>query len=103
MGVDGDGQRAAELQPNRYYLLGDAGSFFFEPGGDNDGFESPEAAAEGRGRRLAPTWTCRTVTRPQSARERVQSEPAVWECWEGGDALLPGVRPSRVLRRVLSG
>ena len=34
------------LRPDRYYLLGDAGSFFFEPAGDNDGFESPEAAAE---------------------------------------------------------
>lgn len=34
------------LQPDRYYLLSDAGSFFFDPAGDNDGFESPEAAAE---------------------------------------------------------
>jgi hypothetical protein len=46
VGVDGEQERAAELQPARYYLLSDAGSFFFEPGGDNDGFESPEAAAE---------------------------------------------------------
>jgi len=37
---------AAELQPDRYYLLGDAGSFFFDPAGDNEGFGSPEAAAE---------------------------------------------------------
>jgi hypothetical protein len=37
---------AAELRPDRYYLLSDAGSFFFEPSGDNEGFESPEAAAE---------------------------------------------------------
>ena len=36
----------SQLQPDRYYLLGDAGSFFFDPGGDNDGFESPEAATE---------------------------------------------------------
>jgi hypothetical protein len=43
VGVDGDGERAAELRPDRYYLLGDAGSFFFEPGGDNEGFRSPEA------------------------------------------------------------
>ena len=46
MGVDGETERAAELQPDRYYLLSDAGSFFFEPAGDNDGFKSPEAAAE---------------------------------------------------------
>ena len=42
MGAEG----AAELQPDRYYLLGDAGSFFFDPAGDNEGFGSPEAAAE---------------------------------------------------------
>ena len=46
MGVGGETEGAAELQPDRYYLLGDAGSFFFDPGGDNDGFASPEAAAE---------------------------------------------------------
>jgi hypothetical protein len=46
VGVDGETERAAELQPDRYYLLSDAGSFFFEPGGDNDGFDSPEVAAE---------------------------------------------------------
>lgn len=46
MGVDGETQGAAELEPDRYYLLSDAGSFFFDPAGDNDGFESPEAAAE---------------------------------------------------------
>jgi hypothetical protein len=46
VGVDGEAQRAAELEPDRYYLLGDAGSFFFEPADDNDGFATPEAAAE---------------------------------------------------------
>jgi hypothetical protein len=35
-----------ELQSDRYYLLSDAGSFFFDPAGDNEGFGSPEAAAE---------------------------------------------------------
>jgi hypothetical protein len=38
----------------RYYLLGDAGSFFFGPAGDNDGFESPEAAAAWA--RTQPVW-----------------------------------------------
>ncbi len=46
MGADGETEGAAELQPDRYYLLGDAGSFFFDPAGDNEGFGSPEAAAE---------------------------------------------------------
>jgi hypothetical protein len=45
MGAEREGLEGP-LRPDRYYLLGDAGSFFFEPGGDNDGFESPEAAAE---------------------------------------------------------
>jgi hypothetical protein len=44
-GIEGDAETDAELQPDRYYLLGDAGSFFFEAG-DNEGFESPEAAAD---------------------------------------------------------
>jgi hypothetical protein len=26
-----------ELRPDRYYLLSDAGSFFFDPAGDNTG------------------------------------------------------------------
>jgi hypothetical protein len=30
VGIDGEAERAAELQPDRYYLLSDAGSFFFE-------------------------------------------------------------------------
>jgi hypothetical protein len=46
VGVDGETERAAELRPDRHYLLGDGGSFFFDPGGDNEGFESPGAAAE---------------------------------------------------------
>ena len=38
MGSDRETERAADLQPDRYYLLGDAGSFFFfEPDGDNVG------------------------------------------------------------------
>jgi hypothetical protein len=45
VGVDGEAEGIAELRSDRYYLLGDAGSFFFEPAGDNDGFESPGAAA----------------------------------------------------------
>jgi hypothetical protein len=45
VGAD-DPEMGVQLQPDRYYLLGDAGSFFFEPAGDNDGFKSPEAAAE---------------------------------------------------------
>jgi hypothetical protein len=34
------------LRPDRYYLLGDAGSFFFDPAGDHEGF----GVARGRGR-----------------------------------------------------
>lgn len=40
MGADDAAEMGGELHPDRYYLLGDAGSFFFDPGGDNDGFES---------------------------------------------------------------
>jgi len=46
VGADGETEKAADLQPDRYYLLSDAGSFFFDPAGDNEGFESPEAAVE---------------------------------------------------------
>jgi hypothetical protein len=44
VGANEQGQN--RLEPGRYYLLGDAGSFYFDPAGDNDGFESPEAAVE---------------------------------------------------------
>jgi hypothetical protein len=46
VGDDDEREMGAELRPDRYYLLSDAGSFFFEPAGDNEGFGSPEAAAE---------------------------------------------------------
>ena len=49
MGVDGEAQRAAELQPDCYYVLGDVGSFFFDLTGDNDGFRVAVAAAEWAG------------------------------------------------------
>ena len=45
VGVD-DERDTGALPPDRYYLLSDADSFFFDPAGDNDGFETPEAAAE---------------------------------------------------------
>jgi hypothetical protein len=45
VGAD-DEQTGTELNPNRYYLLSDAGSFYFDPAGDNDGFDSPRAAVE---------------------------------------------------------
>jgi hypothetical protein len=46
VGVEGESERAPQLQPDRYYLLGNAGSFYFNPDGDNEAFESPEAALE---------------------------------------------------------
>lgn len=46
MGVDDEAERATALRPDRYFLLSDAGSFFFDPAGDNDGFASPRAAVE---------------------------------------------------------
>ena len=32
------------LDPDRFYVVADSGSFYFEPGGDNDGFETVGAA-----------------------------------------------------------
>jgi hypothetical protein len=52
--VGDDERETGALRPDRYYLLGDAGSFFFDPAGDNDGFESPRAAAEWA--RTQTTW-----------------------------------------------
>jgi hypothetical protein len=51
---------AGQLQPDRYYLVGDAGSFFFDPAGDNDGFESPQAAVD---------WARTQTTWPDLARD----------------------------------
>ncbi len=36
MGGEQEEPVGAELHPHRYYLLSDAGSFFFEPAGDNE-------------------------------------------------------------------
>lgn len=36
MGADDRAETGGELQPDRYYLLGDAGSFFFEPAGGGE-------------------------------------------------------------------
>ena len=32
------------LDPDRFYVVADSGSFYFEPGGDNDGVETVGAA-----------------------------------------------------------
>jgi hypothetical protein len=85
--VDGESESAAELQPDRYYLLGDAGSFFFDPAGDNDGFESPEAAAEWA--RTQTIWPDLDLAGGYTVQIVVGSEfnanQAAWEAWEGGD------------------
>jgi hypothetical protein len=44
VGSDNETECGPRLRPERYYLIDDAGSFFFDPAGGNDGFESPEAA-----------------------------------------------------------
>jgi hypothetical protein len=85
--VDGDAEMGVELQPDRYYLLSDAGSFFFEPAGDNEGFESPEAAAQ---------WARTQTIRPEldlsdgyavaiGLGSEFNANQAVWEDWEGGE------------------
>ena len=87
MGVDGETEGAAELQPDRYYLISDAGSFFFEPAGDNDGFGSPEAAAE---------WARKQTVRPELDLSdgyavaivlggAFNANQTAWDAWEGGD------------------
>lgn len=44
----------AALRPDRYYLVNDAGSFYFNPHGENAGFASPEEAPRvGQGPRTA--------------------------------------------------
>ena len=80
-------ERAADLQPDRYYLLGDAGSFFFEPAGDNEGFESPEAAAEWA--RTQTIWPELDLSDGYAVAIVLGSEfnanQAAWEAWEGGE------------------
>jgi hypothetical protein len=87
VGVEGDGERAAELRPDRYYLLGDAGSFFFDPGGDNEGFESPEAAAEWA--KTQTIWPELDLSDGHAVAIVLGSEfnanQAAWEAWEGGE------------------
>src|SRR5205823_6597217 len=85
--VDGEMERAADLEPDRYYLLSDAGSFFFDPVGDNDGFESPEAAAEWA--RTQNVWPDLDLSDGYAVAIVLGSEfnanQAAWEAWEGGE------------------
>jgi hypothetical protein len=80
------GAGAGALQPDRYYLLGDAGSFFFELG-DNDGFESPEAAAEWA--RTQTTWPDLDLSDGYAVAIVLGSEfnanQAAWDAWGGGE------------------
>ena len=87
MGADGERESAAELQPDRYYLLGDAGSFFFEPTGDNEGFASPGAAAEWA--RTQTVWPDLDLSDGYAVAIVLGSEfnanQAAWDSWEGGE------------------
>jgi len=56
VGVDDEPPMGA-LRSDRYYLPSDAGSFFFEPECNNEGWESPEAAV---------AWARRTAKRAVS-------------------------------------
>jgi hypothetical protein len=66
--VGAEGEGARPLQPDRYFLLSDAGSFYFDPAGDNDGWDSPEAAAE---------WAWAQTTWPDLARDLRDGAAAV--------------------------
>ena len=88
MGADGQAENGPGLLPRRYYLVSDAGSFYFDPAGDNDGFETPEAAAEWA--RWQTVWPDldRDLSDGYSAAIVLGSEfnanQAAWESWEGG-------------------
>jgi hypothetical protein len=87
VGSDGQAETGPELQHDRYYLLSDAGSFFFEPAGDNDGFESPRAAAEWA--RTQTIWPELDLSDGYAVAIVLGSEfnanQAAWDAWEGGE------------------
>jgi hypothetical protein len=64
-----------------------AGSFFFDPAGDNDVFGSPEAAAEWA--RTQTVWPELDLSDGYSVAIVLGSEfsanQAAWEAWEGGE------------------
>jgi hypothetical protein len=99
VGIDGEAEMSGELQPDRYYLLGDAGSFYFDLGGDNEGFESPEAAAEWA--RTQTVWDYGAeldfsdgLATTIVLGSEYNASQAAWEAWDGeGDwPDVPGVR-----------
>jgi hypothetical protein len=87
VGAHDEPNERGELQPDRYYLLSDAGSFYFDPGGDNDGFDSPQAAAEWA--RAQTTWPELDLSDGYAVAIVLGSEfnanQAVWDAWEGGE------------------
>ena len=87
VGAD-DEREVGALRSDRYYIVSDAGSFFFEPGGDNDGFDRPAAAAEWARAQTAWPGLELDLSDGYSVLIVLGSEfnanQAAWEAWEGG-------------------
>jgi hypothetical protein len=74
--------------PERYYVLSDAGSLYFDENGGADGFETPEAAAEWA--RRQKTWAYGSeldftdgVTAIIALGAELNANAAAWEAWDG--------------------
>jgi hypothetical protein len=86
-----------ELRPNRFYVMSDAGSLYFDEG-HPDGFETPEAAAEWA--RAQTLWAYGSeldfsdgVTSVIVLGSEVNSANAAWQAWAdaGGSGPYPEV------------
>ena len=87
MGRGGAESDGPWVHPDRYHLLDDAGSFFFDPADESEGFESPEAAAEWA--RTQTIWPDIDFSDGYAVQIVLGSEfnanQAAWEGWEGGE------------------
>jgi hypothetical protein len=99
--VGGDTQGEPTHRPDRYYILSDGGSQYWDPatGEGEDGFETPLAAAQWARRQT--TWPYGSdldfsdgVTAIIALGAELDTNAAAWDAWDGeGDwPDAPGVR-----------
>ncbi len=98
--MDDDTQGEPAFRSDRYFLLSDAGSLYYDPGTNEgaDGFETPQAAAAWA--RAQTTWPdlpadlSDGVSATIALGAELNTNAAAWDAWDGeGDwPDAPGVR-----------
>ena len=80
-------EREPQFRPDRYYVLSDAGSLYYDDSGGRDGFASPEGAARWARRQSAWEYGADLdfsdgVTSIIALGAELNANAAVWEEWD---------------------